>query len=83
MRGRGNWLARAGVEEASRSPTQETLPPPQGEGSPYSSPLLLPARLLGAPAARTWQGGGKSVVALGTGTGTCSQQLSGHNTSTN
>ena len=48
-----------------RSLKKETLPAPQGEVSPHSSPLLLRARLLGAPAACTWQGRGKSCEGSG------------------
>lgn len=51
----------------SKSLKKETLPAPQGEVSPHSSPLLLRAPLLGAPAAQTWQGGGKSSDGSGNG----------------
>ena len=43
-----------------RTLKKETLPAPQGQLSPPSSPLLLRACLLRAPAASTWQGRAKS-----------------------
>ena len=50
-RGHSHGLARGGVEGMPRSLKKETLPAPQGEASPHSSPLLLRARLPDALAA--------------------------------